>query len=230
MANPVHIAFASRKERNGRYRPGLQDRASKGNLSVGSNTPWKRGSRKSKEKSVLCTAETASPSPQRGRRLSPPPADDLPGQRVSPDNEASATAPSRPDPNHALSPTTDTSPRRGTCSPISPSFPQFCPYLIIPQSSPSPIQQQCPIAYSPLQCCFIPFLNAPEAVTQPFPVVSLQNTADGVRTVSDASGFHEEGPPGANLFVYHLPGSFDDERLCSLFRPFGTIVSTKVGV
>lgn len=37
-----------------------------------------------------------------------------------------------------------------------------------------------------------------------------------------------EGPEGANLFIYHLPASVDDDDLCQLFSPFGEIVSAKV--
>lgn len=61
---------------------------------------------------------------------------------------------------------------------------------------------------------------------------------EGIRMVSDVSGFHQEGetarvnsypgPMGANVFVYHIPSTIDDEKLCELFSPFGTILSTKV--
>lgn len=36
------------------------------------------------------------------------------------------------------------------------------------------------------------------------------------------------GPVGANVFVYHIPSSLDDEGLRAIFSPFGTILSTKV--
>ncbi|KNB45081.1 hypothetical protein JH06_2552 [Blastocystis sp. subtype 4] len=39
---------------------------------------------------------------------------------------------------------------------------------------------------------------------------------------------HREGPPGANLFVYHLPQSLVDADLETIFSPFGTILSAKV--
>lgn len=36
------------------------------------------------------------------------------------------------------------------------------------------------------------------------------------------------GPPGANLFVYYLPGSLLDADLATAFSPFGEVVSAKV--
>lgn len=64
----------------------------------------------------------------------------------------------------------------------------------------------------------------------PLPVSSSTAvpTMTGIKTVSDVSGFHEEGPVGANVFVYHIPSSMDDEGLRAIFSPFGTILSTKV--
>ncbi|GKY93265.1 hypothetical protein MPSEU_000294000 [Mayamaea pseudoterrestris] len=39
-----------------------------------------------------------------------------------------------------------------------------------------------------------------------------------------------EGPPGANLFVYHLPHDLTDADLATAFNPFGNVVSAKVYV
>jgi hypothetical protein len=36
------------------------------------------------------------------------------------------------------------------------------------------------------------------------------------------------GPPGANLFIYHLPTHYGDGDLLTLFSPFGQILSVKV--
>ncbi len=36
------------------------------------------------------------------------------------------------------------------------------------------------------------------------------------------------GPPGANLFIYHLPNHFNDQDLITYFAPFGQILSAKV--
>ncbi|CBN78228.1 conserved unknown protein [Ectocarpus siliculosus] len=38
----------------------------------------------------------------------------------------------------------------------------------------------------------------------------------------------QEGPPGANLFIYHLPNDLTDADLATAFAPFGHVVSAKV--
>jgi len=72
---------------------------------------------------------------------------------------------------------------------------------------------------------------------QPRPPVTMQAGVGGPHTGLSSDGINPhtsprpaEGPPGANLFIYHLPHDLTDADLATAFAPFGHVVSAKVYV
>ena len=90
--------------------------------------------------------------------------------------------------------------------------------------------------YSPsAECCEEPFssLEQPNKTPLDTPIdtpidASADAPGDLLFEVMNSSCIHQEGPAGANLFVYHLPQRMTDSDLTTLFVPYGTILSAKV--
>jgi CUG-BP- and ETR3-like factor len=67
-----------------------------------------------------------------------------------------------------------------------------------------------------------------------YPQYMLPPTSYGIAppavpaTSNGGIGSNKEGPPGANLFIYHLPKDYTDSSLMALFSQFGPLVSCKV--
>ncbi|PWA67194.1 RNA-binding protein-defense related 1 [Artemisia annua] len=63
----------------------------------------------------------------------------------------------------------------------------------------------------------------------PVPPAVANNLATS-SSIGSSPGDQIEGPPGANLFIYHIPQEFGDEELANAFQRFGRVVSAKVFV
>ncbi|KAG8430739.1 hypothetical protein GDO86_020063 [Hymenochirus boettgeri] len=66
-----------------------------------------------------------------------------------------------------------------------------------------------------------------EALSQAYSGIQ-QYAAAALPSLYNQSLLSQQGPEGANLFIYHLPQEFGDQDLLQMFMPFGNIVSAKV--
>jgi len=50
----------------------------------------------------------------------------------------------------------------------------------------------------------------------------------GTPAAGSPIGSNKEGPPGANLFIFHIPNDWTDASLYSMFSPYGNLLSCKI--
>ncbi|KAH8959351.1 hypothetical protein BDL97_06G074200 [Sphagnum fallax] len=73
-------------------------------------------------------------------------------------------------------------------------------------------------------------LIAAEQQQRQIPVVTVMNYGHAQPSIALVEQPRQQGPPGANLFVFRIPDDFTDENLKETFARFGNVISARVGV
>jgi len=61
-----------------------------------------------------------------------------------------------------------------------------------------------------------------------YPGTSAVTPQQGGAATNSPMGSNKEGPPGANLFIYHIPTDYTDASLMAMYSQFGNVISCKI--
>ena len=80
--------------------------------------------------------------------------------------------------------------------------------------------------YSPPSPTNISSRNPLECDAKPGPPIN--NLGHGVASNASGDSIPPTGPPGANLFVFHIPNGITNDDILRLFAPYGDIISLRI--